>query len=801
VIIHWNGLKNINIMANIEKIYDDAEMTNQVYPQTHERAVVDNNGTTAETKFQMITELVNQKQMEIGAVPSDLTPTEGSTNWVISGGLFPTLYENVESPQIDTLSTDMGGNLVYGSSHTYETSSTRVIILSSPLPDNCVSVSVASVYEFAVAYVNVDESIVTPYNGLAVTLYGDTGYLTPKIKTVEKPNEEVNRVHVQMKVSSISDAVNGTSITFNIKDTINKVTTLEESCKEITPIDISALDEISSWINDSAAKWATSDNAHCLLVPCLPNKKYMIEPPSGKMARYAFLKDSTHSTNTYPSFCNGYYGCIDIDEVRTISTPSDANYIYILKTVQEGRYDTLPNLYHVGSKIRDFDQTPTKKSENGITSGGVYDALLPIAYYGVSRVNVLNDITADMWAATTWNGTTFSTSNTGSTILLPNDISQVIVGDIQIALSGSQFAVGTLLLDDEEATNLYNNIPVVSLASNSGYVSAGSYTFDYPSEKRQRVYIQIKSSAGSASSDIAMLTSVIMSLPKETEPLNAAMLSKLDNMDLSAINPYMKTFPYFGEPINLRQFAVRSVASGLGTQGSCCYNGVIFGFSSNSLTVKIFDMNTGVLKTATMESGDSGSPSNSHNNAAFFTDEFYDANDPFPLIGTSDSVNKIARIFRIGVNNGTYSLTLVQKITFAQGDSAHAVGNTYTYGEGKIWALSEIVSNGTRTWYLYDFNMPSLSQGDVTLTDSSSNEHVLVNPYNYQGMCYYGGMLYMPQKTSASDIIVFDPTTNTVVTTLPIAKAVSKEIEDTWIYKNRLYFTSNDGLAFVVYTY
>lgn len=82
-------------MAEIKKIYDDAAMTNQVYPQTHEKAVVDNNGTTAETKFKMINDLVNQKQMEVGAVPSDLTPTPSSTNWVTSGGVYES-FNNID---------------------------------------------------------------------------------------------------------------------------------------------------------------------------------------------------------------------------------------------------------------------------------------------------------------------------------------------------------------------------------------------------------------------------------------------------------------------------------------------------------------------------------------------------------------------------------------------------------------------------------------------------------------------------------------------------------------------------------
>lgn len=79
-------------MAEIKNIYEDSARTREIYPITHEKAVIDNNGTTAETKFQMIKDLVNQKQMEVGAVPSDLTPTLNSTKWVTSGGIYNALY-------------------------------------------------------------------------------------------------------------------------------------------------------------------------------------------------------------------------------------------------------------------------------------------------------------------------------------------------------------------------------------------------------------------------------------------------------------------------------------------------------------------------------------------------------------------------------------------------------------------------------------------------------------------------------------------------------------------------------------
>lgn len=95
-------------MANIRKLYE-ADQTTQLMPQTHEKAVVDNNGTTAETKFQMITDLVQQAQMEVGAVPSDLTPTPNSTNWVTSDGVFNAINELQDVPSSEWIRGSVKG--------------------------------------------------------------------------------------------------------------------------------------------------------------------------------------------------------------------------------------------------------------------------------------------------------------------------------------------------------------------------------------------------------------------------------------------------------------------------------------------------------------------------------------------------------------------------------------------------------------------------------------------------------------------------------------------------------------------
>lgn len=73
-------------MATIKKITD--KQGNDIYLRTHTKAVVDDNGYTAESRLQAMQDEINQKQLEVGAVPSDLTPTEGSTNWVTSGGIY-----------------------------------------------------------------------------------------------------------------------------------------------------------------------------------------------------------------------------------------------------------------------------------------------------------------------------------------------------------------------------------------------------------------------------------------------------------------------------------------------------------------------------------------------------------------------------------------------------------------------------------------------------------------------------------------------------------------------------------------
>lgn len=76
-------------MASKVKIND--QQGTQVFPITHVSAVLDNYGNSVEQILGAQTDLINQKQLEVGAVPSDLEPTEGSSHWVTSGGIWSSL--------------------------------------------------------------------------------------------------------------------------------------------------------------------------------------------------------------------------------------------------------------------------------------------------------------------------------------------------------------------------------------------------------------------------------------------------------------------------------------------------------------------------------------------------------------------------------------------------------------------------------------------------------------------------------------------------------------------------------------
>lgn len=116
-------------MTQIKKVKTSEGV--QFYPQTHTKAVVDDNGYTVESRLQAMQDEINQAQLEVGAVPSDLTPTEGSSNWVTSGGVYNVLPKTTNTLFENTVSANwLSGNISNGSIVT--TYANRYLVIELP---------------------------------------------------------------------------------------------------------------------------------------------------------------------------------------------------------------------------------------------------------------------------------------------------------------------------------------------------------------------------------------------------------------------------------------------------------------------------------------------------------------------------------------------------------------------------------------------------------------------------------------------------------------------------------------------
>lgn len=211
-------------------------------------------------------------------------------------------------------------------------------------------------------------------------------------------------------------------------------------------------------------------------------------------------------------------------------------------------------------------------------------------------------------------------------------------------------------------------------------------------------------------------------------------------------------------------------------QGGACFGDYLFMFTENNTTCWIYNLATNTLvQTITIPSEERGFVSDCHCNTVNFGVEYYDANDPFPLIyvstgfalgGYSSENLAGALVYRVVATTEnditTYSLSLVQTLKMP--------GTTWTeflVGEDGCCYLCY---TGQRK--IYKMKMPLLSDGDITfdLTQALSVYQFSQQPSWYNGSrnqnrIYHNGKIYMvsgvPASSETSLFIVLDLATET----------------------------------------
>lgn len=354
-------------MAEIKKIYDDAERTTQIYPKTHERAVVDNNGTTAETKFQMITDLVNQKQMEVGAVPSDLTPTAGSTNWVTSDGVYnlerkALPFNTIDVSSFPILTGGLGSGTTWLDGTNFNRKGTYIPVKEGDVCQLSVSGN-ASNYAYMANY----ETPVA--NGTMPLVSGTTRQSIADGATVTVTAPTGTKfIYLQ------TDYNNGNTLVWTFKYAPNSLSETD-AMNVYKKIDVSGLTLYYSYVYGATNKWTDGGTTNGgVFIPITPNKTYKIFTPNDAMD-FSILQNNTITIGSIPSYATGYSSRAVSTEGKyyIFTAPSDAAYVFAHTLNTNLKLFEFYELVSISDAITNADE---EEQEYGIVDLSIYPLML-----------------------------------------------------------------------------------------------------------------------------------------------------------------------------------------------------------------------------------------------------------------------------------------------------------------------------------------------------------------------------------------------------------------------------------------
>lgn len=368
---------------------------NQYFPETHTKAVVDDYGNSVESVLDTQNDLINQAQMAVGAVPSDIYPTEGSTNWVTSGGVHSAV-------------TNLAGKLVTENwkelnLHSVVTTSGKYISPSTGnwASNNNYSCKMLPVTGGSTVIITAQTSNYARYTFLTSTsTSGTPSYATGSSMQMVSAGEDSGSITVpsdatylyitvlQNSSSIIPDKIEVYNGIVNRLDAAeNEINALgmqiDSMFYDITEeIDLSSISAIANaFISPSTDGWRTLTNYSCKLVPVSSGDVIKITAQDGQYARYAFLVSNTTTANT-SNFASGC-SLTTIEaggSTANITVPSDGNYLYVLIN-ENGTNKTPKKIERITSRAVAVtaEGTSYDNTQSGLASTDVQEAIDEIA--------------------------------------------------------------------------------------------------------------------------------------------------------------------------------------------------------------------------------------------------------------------------------------------------------------------------------------------------------------------------------------------------------------------------------------
>lgn len=255
------------------------------------------------------------------------------------------------------------------------------------------------------------------------------------------------------------------------------------------------------------------------------------------------------------------------------------------------------------------------------------------------------------------------------------------------------------------------------------------------------------------------------------------------------------TMKYDGVDIELprkHDFGIRVYGSGvlvgsrngLAAQGMAIYNGVMAQLYNTGYCA-LYDISGAVPTLIKAFPLGSYQVANNHSNSAQFDSRVIEGEFPYLYVAACN-VHKcfVEKITREGS-------TLLQTITLNLSDYPMGGSNIQVGDDGYLW----LVSNYSTSYRFIKLRKPTISEGDVTLTNADIVDAWLVDGYNsadtWQGCKIYNGKLYWLYGGTYGNrgIWVFDTATHAMTHNISLNAFTRAELEDLDIYNERMYIT------------
>ena len=571
-----------------------------------------------------------------------------------------------------------------------------------------------------------------------------------------------------------------------------------------SPIDLSTMGVFLGVLVTGGAWSASQTNHESVQVPVKPGQKYRIVANASSPSYYAFFSAvSFWSSSGTPNYATGYSDRVTINTGKTadITIPAGCNYLYVA-IKNAGINQTPQSVSLIEEKMEaaredndtlrsEIDGTPTEYCDYSTDS---------FAFTGTSAQGKVEKVGTNGYLI----NNTASTSGKFFLFELPEGLTDGKTYHLSFDYKSWLSAVWYLGVVDGSGTAYTNptrgkNVP----ASGSGRISY-AYTY-YNGDK----YLRLASSSVGAGS---MLLIENLSIMDGNLPLSTV----VDTLYRYENRPVGGTYhTYFGRKIDLaeREYAFASYMSSMPThQSSACYGDYMITFSDKMSTMKLYNLRTKTLLATTTQTA---KDSFHHCNQAFFGTEKYDADDVFPLCYLSVNNNGTTaggymEAYRIVPTMGdsdynAFSVSLVQTVTLPIMSESNALGNAnfvldsrsgylYTYSRNNNSEESNYQKLRITKW-----NMPTLGQGDITLSDSDILESLETgtNAVNSQGASIKNHLLFVFRGYDSAGYIllnVFDLVQKTMVAEINLlGDGFTSEPEGAFFWGNTLHTSTNGG--------